>query len=109
MAKDLLRQVVGRYLARETEALQVLHSIKILALQMAYALRAGEWGRLGALLDRHWELNKALDPHTTNPLIDSISPSTAPTWLVASSRTRTLGLLAEARAIARSKLSVCAA
>jgi len=72
MAKDLLIQVVGRYLAREVEAVQVLHSIKTLASEMAYALREGEWGYLGSLMDRHWELNQKLDPNTTNSLIESM-------------------------------------
>ncbi len=66
MARDLLRQVVGRYLARETATVQVLHSIKTLAMEMFYALQEGEWERLGALLDRHWELNQVLDPNTAN-------------------------------------------
>jgi fucokinase len=66
IARNLLRQVVGRYLARETSAVQVLHSIKTLAMEMSYALQEGEWERLGALLDRHWELNQVLDPNTTN-------------------------------------------
>ena len=71
MAKDLLRQVVGRYLARETEAVQVLHSIKTLAVEMAWAMREGEWEDLGKLLDRHWQLNQVLDPHTTNAPINA--------------------------------------
>ena len=70
VAKNLLQQVVGRYLGRETAALQVLHSIKTLALEMGHALREGSWDHLGGLLDRHWELNQILDPHTTNPAID---------------------------------------
>jgi fucokinase len=80
MAKDLLRQVVGRYLARETEAVQVLHSIKTLASEMTWALREGEWEHLGALLDRHWELNQVLDPHTTNAPISALLERCRP-WL----------------------------
>jgi fucokinase len=72
IAKDLLVQVVGRYLAREVEAVQVLHSIKTLASEMAYAMREGEWDYLGSLMDRHWELNQKLDPNTTNSLIESL-------------------------------------
>ncbi len=71
VAKDLLVQVVGRYLAREVEAVQVLHSIKTLAWEMAYAMREGEWEYLGTLMDRHWELNQKLDPNTTNSLIEA--------------------------------------
>jgi galactokinase/mevalonate kinase-like predicted kinase len=72
MAKDLLRQVVSRYLARETATIQVLHSIKTLALEMSYALAEGDWKHLGQLLDRHWQLNQILDPHTTNAPINTI-------------------------------------
>jgi fucokinase len=72
IAKDLLVQVVGRYLAREVEAVQVLHSIKTLASEMAYAMREGEWDYLGSLMNRHWELNQKLDPNTTNSLIESL-------------------------------------
>ncbi len=66
MAKGLLTQVVGKYLAREVAAVQVLHSIKTLATEMAWAMRDGDWDYLGALLDRHWALNQILDPHTIN-------------------------------------------
>ena len=58
VAKDLLRQVVSRYLARETATIQVLHSIKTLAVEMSYAMAEGDWKHLGELLDRHWQLNQ---------------------------------------------------
>ncbi len=72
MAKDLLRQVVARYLARETAAVQVLHSIKTLAVEMSYATADGDWKHLGELLDRHWQLNQVLDPHTANAPINAL-------------------------------------
>jgi fucokinase len=72
MAKDLLRQVVARYLARETAAVQVLHSIKTLAVEMSYAMAEGDWKHLGALLDRHWQLNQVLDPNTANAPINAL-------------------------------------
>jgi fucokinase len=72
VAKDLLRQVVGRYLAREVKAVQVLHSIKTLAVEMAYAMKESDWDYLGSLLDRHWQLNQILDPHTTNAPINAL-------------------------------------
>jgi fucokinase len=72
MAKDLLRQVVSRYLARENATIQVLHSIKTLAVEMSYAMLEGDWEHLGQLLDRHWKLNQVLDPHTTNAPINAI-------------------------------------
>jgi fucokinase len=72
VAKDLLRQVVSRYLARETATIQVLHSIKTLAVEMSYAMAEGDWKHLGELLDRHWQLNQVLDPHTANAPINAI-------------------------------------
>jgi fucokinase len=78
VARDLLRQVVGRYLARETACLQVLHSIKTLALEMAYAMQEGDWQHLGELLDRHWKLNQILDPNTTNAPINALLDAVRP-------------------------------
>ena len=72
IAKDLLGQVVGRYLAREVKAVQVLHSIKTLAVEMAYAMKESDWDYLGSLLGRHWQLNQILDPHTTNAPINAL-------------------------------------
>jgi galactokinase/mevalonate kinase-like predicted kinase len=57
--------------ARETATIQVLHSIKTLAVEMSYAMIEGDWKHLGELLDRHWELNQVLDPHTTNAPINT--------------------------------------
>jgi len=64
--------VVGRYLAREVQAVQVLHSIKTLAVEMAYAMKESDWPYFGELLDRHWKLNQVLDPHTTNAPINNL-------------------------------------
>jgi fucokinase len=72
MAKDLLRQVVLRYLARETATIQVLHSIKTLAVEMSYAMAEGDWKHLGELLNRHWQMNQILDPNTTNAPINAL-------------------------------------
>jgi fucokinase len=80
MAKDLLRQVVSRYLARETPTVQVLHSIKTLAVEMSYAMAEGDWKHLGELLDRHWQLNQVLDPHTANAPINAILDRARP-WI----------------------------
>jgi len=78
VARDLLRQVVRRYLARETACVQVLHSIKTLALEMFYAIEEGDWEHLGDLLDRHWKLNQVLDPHTTNAPINALLEAVRP-------------------------------
>ncbi|MCC6589354.1 MAG: hypothetical protein IT168_21830 [Bryobacterales bacterium] len=78
VARNLLAQVVGSYLARETSTVQVLHSIKTLAVEMAYAMQESDWAHLGALMDRHWELNKVLDPNTTNAPINEMLAEVRP-------------------------------
>jgi fucokinase len=78
VARDLLQQVVGSYLARETGTVQVLHSIKTIAMEMAYAMQEGEWQYLGELLNRHWMLNQALDPNTTNAPINALLEAVRP-------------------------------
>jgi len=78
IAKDLLGQVVGRYLAREVQTVQVLHSIKTLAVEMAYAVKESDWNYLGELMDRHWQLNQILDPHTTNAPIAALLEGVRP-------------------------------
>ena len=78
IAKNLLQQIVGSYLARETHTIQVLHSIKTLAMEMAYALEHGEWDYLGQLLDRHWDLYQILDPNVTNAPINAILEKVRP-------------------------------
>ena len=78
IAKDLLGQVVGRYLAREVQTVQVLHSIKTLAVEMAYAMKESDWDYLGSLMDRHWQLNQILDPHTTNAPINTLLEQVRP-------------------------------
>ena len=72
VAKNLLAQVVGRYLAREAPVLQVLHRIKVLAVEMSEAAEAGDWDSLGRMMTEHWESNQVLDPHTTNTRINAI-------------------------------------
>jgi len=78
IARELLAQIVGRYLARETDAVQVLHSMKTLASEMAYAIAEGEWDYLGQLLDRHWRLNQVLDEHTTSAPINALLAEVRP-------------------------------
>jgi len=86
MAKNLLRQVVARYLAREGETVQALHGIKTLATEMAFAMRDGEWTIWAICSIGNWRLNQILDPHTTNAPIDNLLARvrpfvSAPSWL----------------------------
>lgn len=72
LARNLLRQVVGRYLGREPEALEVLEQIQETAVLMAFQLERGRLDAFARLLNRHWELSQKLDPGCANTLIHQI-------------------------------------
>jgi fucokinase len=111
VARNLLQQVVGSYLARETACVQVLHSIKTLALEMSYAMSEGDWDHLGELLDRHWALNRVLDPNTTNApinqLLDTVRPYIRGVKLAGAGGGGFLILLAREGAVDKLKRFLC--
>jgi galactokinase/mevalonate kinase-like predicted kinase len=57
-----------------------LNSIKTLAVEMSFAMAEGDWKHLGELLDRHWQLNQVLDPHTANAPVNAILDRARP-WI----------------------------
>ncbi len=72
LAKNLLRAVMGRWMARDPEMVWILGEIGRLAVAMRDALEAGDVDGFGALLSEHWQLNKRMDPGCTNPFIDDL-------------------------------------
>lgn len=78
LAKNLLRAVMGRWLAREPGVVSILEEITRLAREMRAALLAGDITGFGVLLSEHWALNKRMDPGCTNPFIDTLFETMAP-------------------------------
>ena len=78
LAKNLLRSVMGRWMARDPEIVWILAEIGRLALAMRDTLAAGDLDEFGILLGEHWELNKRMDPGCTNPFIDDLFTFIAP-------------------------------
>jgi fucokinase len=72
MAKHILRNVVGRYLARDPEAIAVIHELKAAAEQMKIDLDSQNIEAVGRGIERYWSLKKRLDPGSTNPKIESL-------------------------------------
>ncbi|HPU28621.1 MAG TPA: L-fucokinase [Phycisphaerae bacterium] len=72
LAKNILEQVVGRYLNRDRRALASLRGIHDLAPAMANAISRKDLAEFGRLTDFSWKLNKELDPNSTNPEIESV-------------------------------------
>lgn len=72
LARNLLRDVVGRYVGGIEEAVEVLYEIQQTAVLMRFEIEKGNVDRFATLLNRHWELSKKLDSGCTNTCIDMI-------------------------------------
>jgi len=75
LARNLLRDVVGRYIGNEPDAVYALNEIQKIAALMRFELERGNVDGFAELLSVHWELSKMLDAGSTNPLIDQIFDS----------------------------------
>ncbi|MCX6031413.1 MAG: hypothetical protein NT169_19205 [Chloroflexi bacterium] len=78
LAKNLLRAMMGRWMARDPEMVWLQAEIARLAVAMREALYAGDLDTFGALLGEHWVLNKRMDPGCTNPFIDDLFATMRP-------------------------------
>ena len=72
LARNLLREVVGKYIGAEPEALEVLYDIQRLAVLMKFELERGNIDGFCKMLNEHWEKSKLLDSGCTNTCIDQI-------------------------------------
>lgn len=72
LAKNLLRSVMGRWMARDPEMVWILKEIARLATAMRESLEGGDLDSFGELLAEHWALNKRMDPGCSNSFIDTL-------------------------------------
>lgn len=72
LARNLLRDVVGRYIGNEPDAVFALNEIQRTAALMRFELERGHVDAFAGLMSEHWELSKRLDGGSTNTLIDQI-------------------------------------
>jgi galactokinase/mevalonate kinase-like predicted kinase len=72
LAKNILQQVVGRYLDRDRQAMSTLRQIHSLPPLVADAMSRKDLAAFGRLIDVAWRLNKQLDPNSTTPQIDAM-------------------------------------
>lgn len=72
LARNLLRDVVGRYIGNEADTVYALKQIQILACKMKEALLNDDVDGFAGLLSKHWELSKMIDEGSSNLLIDQI-------------------------------------
>ena len=74
-ARNLLRDVVGRYVGNESDSLFALEEIQKTAALMRFELERGNVDGFAKLLDYHWELSKKIDAGSSNTLIEQIFSS----------------------------------
>ena len=75
LARNLLRDVVGRYIGNEAGSVAALGEIQEVAKQMRLKLEKGDVDAFASLLERHWALSQAIDKGSSNTLIDYIYTS----------------------------------
>jgi len=72
LAKNILEQVVGRYLDRNRRCMSTLAKIKDLTGCVGEALSQKDMPGFGRLVDQAWQLNKQLDPNSTNEEVERL-------------------------------------
>ena len=72
LARNLLREIVGKYILGQPDTLRIMNDIQHLALLMRYKLEKGDVDAFIARINRHWVLSRELDAGTTNTSIEQI-------------------------------------
>jgi len=70
LARDILRRVMGRWIAREPAVILLLDDLKRSAAALRAALLKGNWPAAAREIARYWEIKKQLYPGSTTPTID---------------------------------------
>jgi galactokinase/mevalonate kinase-like predicted kinase len=78
LAKNILHEVVGRYLDRDRGAMETLHCLHAFPPLMAEAMSTRDMERFGELIDLAWRLNVDLDPDHTTPVIEELRAQIRP-------------------------------
>ncbi|MBO5408285.1 MAG: bifunctional fucokinase/L-fucose-1-P-guanylyltransferase [Clostridia bacterium] len=72
LARNLLREVVGRYIGNNRDVVSALYDIQTVSKKMKERLLLGDIDGFAGLMNEHWELSKQIDRGITNILIDQI-------------------------------------
>lgn len=72
LARNLLRDVVGRYISNDRTSLDAHYNIQRLAVLMRFELEKGNVDGFARLLSEHWQESQRIDAGSTNTCIDQI-------------------------------------
>ena len=70
LARDILRRVMGRWLAREPAASLLTEQLRRGAADLRTAMLKGRWSMAAEQIARYWQIKKELYPGSTTPAID---------------------------------------
>ncbi len=72
LARDILQNVVWRWLGGGADVERIVRRLREGALRMRDDLHAGDMDRFARGVLEYWELKKAIDPGATTPVIDAL-------------------------------------
>ena len=72
LARNLLRDVVGRYIGNEPDTVYALNEIQRNATLQRFELERGNIDAFTELMSEHWKLSQMIDAGSSNTLIDQI-------------------------------------
>ena len=72
LARNLLREVIGKYIGANPATVDAHYEIQRVAVLMRFELEKGNIDGFAELLNRHWELSQKIDANCTNTCIDQI-------------------------------------
>lgn len=72
LARNILRDVIDRYLSNDPECVKAYNEIPRTALKMKSSLEDGDIDGFAELMNKHFEMSIKINPETTNTLIDYI-------------------------------------
>ena len=75
LARNILRDVVGRYIGNEPDTVYALNEVQKTAALMRFELERGNIDAFAELMSAHWKLSQMIDSGSTNTLIDQIFDS----------------------------------
>ncbi len=78
LAKNILHEVVGRYLDRDRGAMETLRRLHAFPPMMAEAMGMRDMERFGELVNVAWKLNVDLDPDHATPVIEELRARIGP-------------------------------
>ena len=81
LARNILREVMGRYLSREPGTLVLFNELVHCAHAATAALKNADWLSCSAEINRYWRIKKDLFPGSTTPAIDSLFLQLRPHYL----------------------------